>query len=233
MPVLTDVPVALRAEEIIAKRGNRSVRPELLRDAEEAIALGQTLWQPRAVYYWFDVRTVDGQNVTVSPPGQADRETMLRVGPKADLLRDAERLLVTVASIGPALEQRVRDLQNDRETLKAYMLDSAGVVALGAVGEAVRCLAEETAADLGWGVSLSLSPGSLVGWSLRGQRELCSLLPLDVIGVHLNKHFVLEPQKSTSGVIGLGPGYDSTKVGSACKYCALQKTCWRRREDPS
>jgi len=72
-----------------------------------------------------------------------------------------------------------------------------------------------------------------VGWPLRGQRELCSLLPLDEIGVHLNKYYVLEPHKSFSSLIGLGPGYESGQVGSICKYCALRDTCWRRREEPS
>jgi hypothetical protein len=233
MQILMDIPVSVAPEEIIEPRGQRRIRPELLRDAEEAIAMGQTLWQPRAVYDWYDVRAVEGQSVTVSHPDRAGQGTTLRVGSKADLLEGAQRLLVSVATIGPALEQRVQELHKERQTLKAYMLDSAGVVALGAVGEAVRCLAEETAGDLGWGVSPSLSPGSLVGWSLRGQRELCGLLPLDSIGVQLNAHSVLEPHKSGSGVIGLGPGFDTTKVGSVCRYCALQKTCWRRREDPA
>jgi hypothetical protein len=113
------------------------------------------------------------------------------------------------------------------------MLDSAGVVGLGAVGEALRCLAEETAAREEWGVSAALSPGSLVGWELVGQRELCALLPLDSIGVRLNGYCVLEPHKSFSLVIGIGPGYDSGHVGSVCKFCALKNSCWRRREDPS
>ncbi len=238
MPILTDVPVSIAAEEIIESRGQRQIRPELLQDAEEAIALGQTLWEPRAVYEWYDVGAVDGQSVAVShldQPGQGatKRGGTLRIGSKAGLMEGAERVLVTVATIGPALEERVRDLHNERQTLKAYMLDSAGVVALGAVGEAIRCLAEETASNLGWGVSPSLSPGSLVGWPLRGQRELCALLPLETLGVELNSHCVLEPHKSASGIIGLGPGYETSKVGSTCKYCALQKTCWRRREDPS
>ncbi len=233
MPILTDVPVSVAAEEIVESRGQRQIRPELLQDAEEAIALGQTLWEPRAVYEWYDVDAVDGQSVTVSYPDQAGQGATLRIGSKASLMKGAQRVLVTVATIGPALGQRVHELHNERQTLKAYMLDNAGVVALGAVGEAIRCLAEETAADMGWGVSPSLSPGSLVGWSLRGQRELCGLLPLESIGVELNSHCVLEPHKSASGIIGLGPEYETNKVGSACKYCALQKTCWRRREDPS
>jgi hypothetical protein len=233
MPILTDIPVSVAAEEIIESRGQRRIRPELLRDAEDAIALGQDLWQPRAVYDWYDVRAVEGNIVSLSHPDRAGQDGALRIGSRADLLEGAEWVLVSVATIGPALEQRVQDLHNEGETLKAYMLDSAGVLALGAVGEAVRCLVEETAGELGWGVSPSLSPGSLVGWSLRGQRELCDLLALDAIGVQLNSHCVLEPHKSGSGIIGLGPGFETAKVGSVCKYCALQKTCWRRREDPS
>ncbi|MFC2037977.1 hypothetical protein ACFLYD_08480 [Chloroflexota bacterium] len=233
MPVLKDIPVQLTAEEIIATQGQRRIRPSLLQNAEEAIVLGQSLWHPRAIYDWFEVHAVNREHVTLSSPGKANGETVLHLGPKAHLLGDAERVLVSVGTIGPELEQRVHDLQAARESLMAYMLDSAGVVALGAVGEAVRCLAEETASDQGWGVSPSLSPGSLVGWPLRGQRQLCELLPLDAIGIRLNDYHVLEPHKSASGLIGLGPGYDTIRVGSVCKYCALSQTCWRRREEPS
>jgi hypothetical protein len=238
MPILRDIPVTLTAEQIIASRGNRGIRSALIRDAEEAVALGQSLWKPAAVYDWFDVRTVEGDCVHVERGSGAVADGMggqalLRIGPKADLLAPAATVLVSVGTIGPALEERVRELQASGENLKAYLLDSAGVAALGSVGEAVRCLAEETAANQGWGVSPSLSPGSLVGWSLKGQQALCDLLPLDSIGVRLNSHSVLVPHKSASGLIGLGPGYSSTKVGSVCKYCALKKTCWRRREDIS
>ncbi len=229
MPTLRDIPVTLTAEEIIAAPKTRRINPALLRDAEEAIAVGQTLWQPQAIYDWIDVRQVEGERAILSASNGS--EAVLHIGPKADLLAPAKRVLVSLITIGPSLEQRVSELQNSGEHMKAYLLDSAGVVALGAAGEALRCLVEDTARELGWGVSPSLSPGSLVGWSLRGQRELCALLPLEEIGVRLNEHCVLEPHKSTSGLVGLGPGYELSHVGSVCKFCALQNTCWRRRED--
>jgi len=239
MIILSDIPMALTAEEILATRGKRRVQPGLLRDAQAAIALGQSLWRPAAIYDWFDVLGVSGEEVRLAPragagtgsPGR--QETVLHVGPKAGLLAGARRALVGVGTIGPALEARVHELQAAREALDSYLLDSAGVVALGAVGEALRCLAEEAAAAEGWGVSPALSPGSLVGWPLTGQRALCGLLPLADIGVSLNGYCVLEPHKSFSTLIGLGPDFASGKVGSVCKYCALQDTCWRRREDPS
>jgi hypothetical protein len=230
MPILQDIPIDLKAEEILALPRERQIHPELLQQAEEAIALGQTLWQPLCVYDWVDVRSVNGEMATVT--SSDGTETVLHIGRKADLVTPARRALVGVVTIGPALEQKVQELQASGKSILSYLLDSAGVVALGSAGEALRGLAEEAAEELGWGVSPSLSPGSLVGWSLRGQHELCGLLSLEEIGVRLTSHSVLEPHKSASGLIGLGPGYDSTRVGSVCKYCALQDTCWRRREDP-
>jgi hypothetical protein len=229
MPTLHDIPITLKAEDIIASPKKDRLRPSLLRQAEEAIALGQTLWQPACVYDWFEVRAVEGEQAVLVSSDST--EAVLHIGPKADLVAPAQRVLVGVVTIGPALEQRAQELHAAGDSMMSYLLDSAGVVALGAAGEALRCLAEEAAEELGWGVSPSLSPGSLVGWSLRGQHELCGLLPLEQIGVRLTNHSVLEPHKSASGLIGLGPGYDSARVGSICKYCALQKTCWRRRED--
>ncbi|MGD8398071.1 MAG: hypothetical protein PVG11_04385 [Anaerolineae bacterium] len=223
----------MTVDQVLAMRRSGRPRPELVRQAEEAIALGEDLWQPAAVYDWFDVQGPAGEEVRLTPHNGRSAGAVLRVGPKAELLDGAERALVAVGSIGPALEKRVGELQAAGELVLSYLLDSAGVVALGAAGEALRCLAEEAATGAGWGVGAALAPGSLVGWPLYGQREVCGLLPLADIGVHLNSHCVLEPHKSFSVVIGVGPGYQARHVGSVCKFCALQDTCWRRREDPS
>lgn len=229
--ILRDIPVAITPEEVLAMRRGGRTNPSLVRQAEEAIALGGDLWQPVAVYDWFDVQGVEGDQVRLCGRN-GDGEAVLHVGPKAEMMAGAGRALVAVGTLGPAIEQRVAALQREGEMVLSYLLDSAGVVALGAAGEALRCVAEEAAAEAGWGVGAALAPGSLVGWPLAGQREVCALLPLGEVGVHLNDYHVLEPHKSFSVVIGIGPGYDARHVGSVCKFCALQDTCWRRREDP-
>ena len=233
MPILQDVTITFTAEELLAAQGRNEGRPGLVASTEEAIALGQTLFAPVAIYDEFEVRGVAGERVELAVDSVG-----LTVGPKAHLLAPAKRLLAAVYTIGPALEARVSELQRAGELLLSYMLDCAGVMALGLVGERLRRLAEEQAAAAsshvrsggGWGVGPALSPGGLVGWPVQGQRELCALLPLADIGVRLNKYCVLEPHKSVSLVIGLGPGYESHEVGSVCRYCALRDTCWRRRE---
>ncbi len=231
MSILKDVTIALTAEELLAAQGRKEDRPALIAAAEEAIALGQTLFAPAAVYDEFEIREVVGERVELAMNAASLTEGAgLTVGHKADLLAPAKLLLAAVYTIGPALETRVAELQRSGELMLAYMLDCAGVMALGMVGERLRRLAEERAAECGWGVGPVLSPGGLVGWPVQGQRELCALLPLADIGVRLNPYCVLEPHKSVSLVIGLGPGYKAHKVGSVCRYCALRESCWRRRE---
>lgn len=249
MPILRDVAISLTVEELLMAKGQNERQPGLVAAAKEAIALGQTLFTPAAVYEEFEFHDVTEERVHLCIGEQRSKGASeqggispasllpcssaplgLTIGPKADLLAQAKRLLVAVYTIGPALEARVSELYRMGEPLLSYTLDCVGVMALGLVGERLRRLAEELAAGRGWGVSPALSPGSLVGWPVQGQRELCALLPLADIGVWLNEYCVLEPHKSVSMVIGLGPDYESYEVGSVCHYCALKDTCWRRRE---
>jgi hypothetical protein len=65
MPILRDIPITLKAEDIIASPNKGQHRPALLRHAEEAVALGQTLWQPACVYDTFDVHSVEGERATL------------------------------------------------------------------------------------------------------------------------------------------------------------------------
>jgi len=231
MAILRPYPIQLTAEAVLkAQRRNRPVppNPAMLAVAEEAVAAAQSLAAPAAVYEEFVVRDVsDGRALLESAAG----EGRLTVGSRVDLLAQAQRAVVAVCTIGRALEDRICELQEAGDSLLAFLLDSAGVMCLGAVGEALRGVAEERAAELNWGVSPALSPGSLAGWPLQGQRELCALLPLEQIGVRLSDFCVLEPHKSVSVVIGLGPGYPAAHVGSMCGECSLAGTCWRRREN--
>ena len=230
--ILRDIPIQLTAEAVLlAVRRNRPLppNPAFLQAAEKAIAMSEPLLRPTAVCAEFHVRQIADGRAFLSTGAGADAGD-LTIGPKADLLAPAERVIAAVATIGSALERCVHELTNNGDALLAFMLDSVGVMALGVVGEAVRTQTHKHAEEMGWGVGPALAPGSLVGWPMQGQRELCALLPLEEIGVRLTEYCVLQPHKSTSMLIGLGPGYDSRHAGSICRFCSLANTCWRRRE---
>ncbi|HDH09565.1 MAG TPA: hypothetical protein ENF84_01355 [Chloroflexi bacterium] len=224
MPVIKDVPFSITAEKLLKAQKRRKPHPVLLRAAEEAVSLARKLVAPAGIYDEFDVHRVGDGRVELSAGG-----AVLHVGPKVDLLAPARQVFVAVYTIGPALEEKVAELYDCDETLLGYMLDSVGVMALGTVGERLQRIAEEHAAGRGWGVSPPLAPGSLVGWPVDGQRELCALLPIEEIGVRLNEYCVLEPHKSASMVMGMGPDYEDHRLRPICEFCALRDTCWRRK----
>ncbi len=228
MELLQDIRIDLDAEKLTRELLHGRSRPTLVEAASEAITMGIELVRPAAVYDWFDLAAYEDTAVTVSGNGLRAR---FEIGSKSFLLKQSRTVLVGVLTIGKAIEERIADLRQSGLDLESFMLDSVGVVALGEVGQAVRRVAEERAEKQGWGVSPSLSPGSLADWPLSGQADICSLLDIKAIDVDISDSFLLRPFKSVTSVIGLGPEFKSTMVGSVCKYCQLQKSCWRRKKD--
>ncbi|HID64450.1 MAG TPA: hypothetical protein EYP49_17165 [Anaerolineae bacterium] len=221
MPVLKDIEIHISIDELLRAQGSAAQRPAVREAARWAAAEAQHLAEPAAVWDLLPVHGVDGERARVG-------EAWLYLGPHADLLAPARQALVSVATIGPALEAEARCLIQEGSLLEGFMLDSAGVLALAAVGDSLSRLAEALAAQRGWGVSLTLAPGSLMGWPVHDQKALCSLLDLSAIGVTLNPSQVLMPYKSASRLVGLGPGYTAKQVESACRFCPQRETCWRR-----
>ncbi len=229
MPVLRNITIPLNADEAAADVMKGYPRAELMSEMKAAVELGRALWQPKAIYEWLDSRGVRDQQLVLVPPSGLV-EVGLKLGPKVELLRPAKVILGAVCTIGSALEKEVSRLAEVEQSLRSYFLDCVGVLALGAVQKVIRAMAEEEACSRGWGVSAALHPGSLVGWSVKGQSELCALLSLERIGVRLNENCQLLPLKSISMIIGLGPEYETRKVGSICRYCKRVVNCWRRRD---
>jgi len=114
----------------------------------------------------------------------------------------AERLALFVATVGEPLTRRIRDLFGQHHPAPAAMLDA--VASAAADGLAER-LAARFAGDDDGTRALAYSPG-YCGWHVSGQRRLFARLRPEEIGVTLNASFLMQPLKSVSGVLVLGPG---------------------------
>jgi hypothetical protein len=101
---------------------------------------------------------------------------------------------------------------------------------LGRVADAAAAMAEARARQLQWGVGPRISPGALPGWPMADIPVLCGLLPLAEAGLACSDQGVMYPLKSAVGLIGIGPGYGKSTVGSVCHLCRHRERCWRRRD---
>jgi hypothetical protein len=236
----TDIAVEIDPETVLMAlhRGHRARHPDMNAEMHTAVNTAHTLIRPAAALVWVRVDRVEGQQVTLSSEiGFPPRTATLTLGPHADLMSAAQMALISVGTIGDDLDGAVAELNAKGDLLGSYFLDSAGVVALAEVGRAVRERAEAEAERLGWGVSPSLGPGTLAGWPLEEQRDLWPFLEdgagdgAAALGVVLSESGVIKPHKSATGLIGLGAGYRTRRVGSVCGFCQLHHTCWRRRRN--
>ena len=218
MPAIANFPFVLSVDELLRHQGRAAERPEVKVLAQRAIDEAQRLAAPAVVYEWFPVHAVEGGTAQIG-------DALLHLGPHADLLAFACEALVSVCTIGKALEERVQTLSADNRLLESYLLDTAGVIALGAAGEPISRIVEDEAARRGWGISRALSPGSLAGWTISDQKALCALLDLTAINVTVTAAGILSPHKSGSGLIGIGPDYTARHTGSTCQFCELRRTC--------
>jgi hypothetical protein len=155
--------------------------------------------------------------------------------PLAEIFPRSERLILFAATVGAPLSERISALFDDGSLALAAMLDAAASEATELAGVHLDGLVLE-GTRLGGQANqftraLRYSPG-YCGWNLTGQRALFAALGPEEIGIHLTDNCLMEPLKSISGVIVLGPRetHDFTDDYSFCSVCRT-RDCRRRIEE--
>ena len=218
MTTLLGFDLALDLGEFVEAQGEALRRPAMKEAASEALAAAAGLMSPALVYDWLPVGDRDQRKAEVGG-------LVFELGRHADLLGPARLAFLAVVTIGSQLEVRSRDLQASGKALDSFMLDAAGVFAVGTLILRARSIVEQDAAERGWGVGAELAPGQLSGWAIAEQILVGRLLDLESIGVRVTDSGMLVPQKSASIMVGAGPDYESSEVRSPCEYCDLGETC--------
>lgn len=143
-------------------------------------------------------------------------------------LAPCQQAVCFVCSIGSRLEGEVAVLMERGETLMASMLDAIGSEATERVADCVEAKVKREAESVGASTTLRYSPG-YCDWDVAQQRKLFKIFESDDIGVRLTEECLMVPQKSVSGIVGVGWG-DGRLIGmSPCRHCEKKGDCEHRR----
>ena len=113
------------------------------------------------------------------------------------IFKDAEKVAICICTIGPELEQEVKELMEKNEMLRALILDALGSEAAEEVAiQSDRILAEK-AREMNLWPSKRFSPG-YGKWDIKEQRFIFRMLPAADIGVRLTESCMMVPRKSVS-----------------------------------
>ena len=148
----------------------------------------------------------------------------------AKLLEQCHMVAVFLVTIGKYLEETAHQLAADKLMLQATVLDAIGSDAVERVADSVQERIRMAANALGLVISRRFSPG-YCDWDIGQQRMLFSALRGDTLGIHLTSECLMIPQKSISGIIGIGPPDSNVENYNHCNFCR-KYDCLGRREDP-
>ncbi len=145
----------------------------------------------------------------------------------ARLLEQCERVAVFALTIGSRLEEMVCQLAKDSLVLQASVLDAIGSAAAEKVAGLVQDRISEAARGQGLCTSRRFSPG-YCDWNIGQQRMLFRALGGNTAGIRLTGRCLMIPQKSISGIIGIGPCDDTVGNYNPCNTCKKQDCVGRR-----
>jgi len=194
----------LDAAWMALERGGFSRSEAVEAQVEELLPIGASLIQPRAI-------------------GRVHSATSLSKREVAELpapIREAEFLCFGLCTAGQAIDERARALCEEGELIDSMILDAIAMTGLSLIGERLGYAVFDWANERGLSASRAFSPGAgASGWKLEHQRFVFAHLPKKPLGVRLTPHFLMQPSKSVSFVIGIGEQVVQAKQPFSCEGC--------------
>jgi len=145
----------------------------------------------------------------------------------AQLLEQCHKVAVFLVTIGKHLEETAHQLANDGLMLQATVLDAIGSDAVEKVADFIQGKIGEAASGQGLVTSRRFSPG-YCDWNIGQQRMIFWALNGDTLGIRLTGECLMIPQKSISGIIGIGSSSSNVENYNPCKTCKKYNCPGRR-----
>lgn len=139
-------------------------------------------------------------------------------------LEDAALKYAAALTLGPKLEEKVKNLFAQGKAVEAYVLDTAGSVAVSREGDLLWDEIRKDAALKGFGQGLRRCPGCK-GIDLQAQRPLFESLEGLDLGITLTEAGMMVPRKSFSFLAGFGGNLQGIPSCTGCKHyteCTLR-----------
>lgn len=220
MQKLLNISVSV-TEEMVIKSTGGNYNKKIAKYLPDVLLLGASLVEPRGIYDVFPVAIVEEKRLLMENGQFFNSEYLCK------LFNGVEKVIVMCCTIGPALENKVKELNKKGDIIRSFLLDMYGAVA---VSNALKNMYQEISENYkGYGFTIHMEPGQL-DWNISQQQIVFNLITPEAIGVSLNDNFLMTPLKSVTGVFGVGAPDKVKKGNFACSVCPKRKKCTFRHE---
>ena len=142
-------------------------------------------------------------------------------------LQDCSHFAAFVVTAGMEFDEYCNRLKAEGDIVSEFIAYSIGTEIAEAVVRYVSDKIAAEASDISMGYTHSYSPG-YCSWHVREQENLFKIMPEKPCGITLNESNLMFPEKSVSGIIGLGANVKAT--AHSCAICGMV-TCYKRKKE--
>ncbi len=187
---------------------------------KELLGKASAVCSPAAEYRIFPAGEWNDEAKTVSPGGVVFRLKDI-VYKQLSL---AESLAVFLCTAGPEVEKLGRKAMEDGDPMTSYIYDIIGSAIAEATSRMLHAEVRKAAGNSGLKVTNRYSPG-YCGWDVSDQHSLFRLMPDNTCGISLNDSALMNPEKSVSGIIGIGREVSFDPY--PCRFCRMKQCLYR------
>jgi hypothetical protein len=143
-------------------------------------------------------------------------------------IKKSESVALFLCTAGSEIGVRSRLAMKERDMLRGYIFDVIGSEVVEAAADLMQSALEKSALAAGVRITNRYSPG-YCGWNVAEQQKLFELMPNNFCGIRLTQSSLMDPEKSVSGIIGIGQNVKSNPY--TCQICDMKDCIYRKLKD--
>jgi hypothetical protein len=140
-------------------------------------------------------------------------------------LKKSESAAVFLCTAGEEIGKMSRRAMKSGDLLEGYIFDIVGSEIVETAADLMQKDLEKSLASSGMKITNRFSPG-YCGWNVSEQHKLFQLLPGTWCGIRLTPSSLMDPEKSVSGMIGIGKNV--RHLPYTCSICDMKDCIYRR-----
>lgn len=187
--------IKIKFEDVLVRMGANKYRTRINSNIEEiileSIDIAQKILKPKFATSIAD-KKIEGNKIILD-------NFVINSKDIFNLLKNSEKVIGMVATVGSAIDEKVLSLQNENNTLSAYVYDSIGSVAVEQLVDNICNEIKKT------NVTTNRFSVGYGDWTIDNQKGFLKWLAADKIGITLSSSFQMIPRKTVSAVLGINP----------------------------
>lgn len=191
---------------------------------EEILEESRKIAEVKAEYRIFDDVSFDNENKRISINSSVFDIRKIVFGQ----IKKSESVALFLCTAGSEIGIRSRQAMKERDMLRGYIFDVIGSEVVEAAADLMQSAMEKSAIAAGTRITNRYSPG-YCEWNVAEQHKLFQLMPLNHCGIRLTDSALMDPEKSVSGIIGIGRNVKSNPY--TCRICDMKDCIYRKLKE--